>query len=199
MLPAVLASAGCLKWETTTGSDDGISPPPPTSILRWAGTARFSETHILAGNRDYKTTFEGPVTWQKEENPDRPPADAVVYRISSGQMHVAYGGTRFLPSDTCRDVAAADVDLAANDPRDETKSYLYLWPDGKYAGAVLKTATVTITRTCDSGFVGSFSGELRMSLDIDGTLTAGRQIQGEMAPDGAGGITATGSWDFAPM
>jgi hypothetical protein len=113
-------------------------------------------------------------------------------------MHVAYGGTRFFPDVTCTDVGGADADLAVNEPRDETKSYLYLRPDGTYAGALIRTATLTVGRTCSNGYVGSFSGELRMSLDIDGTLTAGRRIQGEMVPDIGGGQTSTGSWDFAP-
>lgn len=158
-------------------------------------------TNVIAGDRDYKTTFEGPVTWQKEENPNPPPAPAgtAAYRISSGQMRIAYAGTRFLTGYTCSDVGTATVDLAADDPRDQTKSYLYVRPDGTYAGAIIKTATVTITRTCDYGSLSSFSGELRMSLGIDGTLTAGRQIQGDMAPSAVAGITETGSWDFAPM
>jgi hypothetical protein len=167
-----------------------------TTVATWAGTARYVETLFVESSHDYKTTFEGDVSWQKDTNPDPSlPAGWVSYRIS-GRIHVVYAGTRNFVGQICTDEAAMDVDPAQPDPG-LTPSYLYLRPDGTYAGAVYKTAPLTITRRCASGSVSSFGGDVRMGLSFEGTVTSGRRMQGEMVPHSVAGQAETGSWDFA--
>ena len=154
------------------------------------------------------TTLEGTVTWQKEASPDPAGlpvrAGMVRYRISSGQMHIAYRATRNFPAAgvSCTDQGAADLALGPNDMADdpELRSYLDLGEDGQYVGALRRDdLTITISYACTNGSVGSFSGNPRVSqLSIRGTLTTGRRIQGEMVPDTSVGQTTTGSWDFGP-
>jgi hypothetical protein len=167
-----------------------------TSITTWGGFARYIETHVIEGERSYRTLFEGEVTWRKDPPDPSLPAGWVSYSVASGRIHLTYGGTRNFVGQVCTDEAAMDLDPAVRDP-ERTNSFLIVHPDGTYGGAVYVYAVATITRRCATGFVGSFTGDLRMGLSIDGTVTSGRRMQGDMVPHSVGGQTETGSWDFA--
>ncbi len=201
VLSAGLASAACTGGGAPTGLANTSLPPTATSS--WAGSARFTTASTQPGATSTES-FEGAVTWQKDNNPDPAlplRAGAVRYRISSGQMRVTYQATRSFqfPPSTCSDQGTGSVTLVPNDPPDEPflQSYVDLGEDGQYTGFLYKKSTVTISGLCSSGSVQSFSGELTMGLRIKGSLTSDRRMRGDMEPEMIAGETNTGSWDFA--
>jgi hypothetical protein len=202
VLLAALTPMGCVT-KGPTGPDDNAPPPPPTSFQGWTGPAKFTDS---TNGSTYvgTTTWEGNVTWQKGDDPDPtlPVLEGGVrYRLGPTRMHIAYRGTRtFIYPDetyTCTDVGDADVDLRSVDRSDESglPSHLDVRPDGHYAGLIWQRANVTITRTCQTGYAGSFSGDIRMALFIVGDLRDGRRMQGEITDTGFESQEVS-NWDF---
>jgi hypothetical protein len=148
------------------------------------------------------TTFEGGVTWQKVENPDPDvapvAAGTVMYTVSSGVVHVAYRATRTntYTGVSCSDEGAVDVPLDPSNPLN-LRPYIYLAQDGQYAGSIYGLVPLNTAYTCTNGSTGSSGGDVRIRLDIRGSVTADRRMQGEMVPETSVGETITGSWDFA--
>lgn len=208
LLAGALACAGCAAGGGGTTGPSNATPPAPTSILTWVGTAKYAESRDAGPNGVGATSFEATVTWQRDDTPDPTiplrPGD-VKYRTALGQMHVAYKGTRIftIPEPlTCTDEGGVDVSLGPNEaPPDspELRSFLRLGEDGQYLGFIYKIATLTITRTCPNGYRGDLKPtEVRMDLSIQGSLTGDRRIQAAMTTNTVGEVTGTGSWDFGP-
>jgi hypothetical protein len=142
------------------------------------------------------------VTWQKVENPDPDvapvAAGTVMYTVSAGGVHVAYRATRTntYTGVSCSDEGAVDVPLDPGNPLN-LRPHIYLAQDGQYAGSIYGRVPLSISYACTNGSTGSSGGDVRIRLDIRGSVTADRRMRGEMVPETSVGETITGSWDFA--
>jgi hypothetical protein len=185
----------------TSGPAAPSAPPPPTSFTAWVGSAVSSERRESTG-RDSTLTFEGTVTWQKQDDlaPSRPrfAAGAVRYGVASGRLHVALRGTRtFISGNTCTFAGDTDVALGPSDPAaDFLVNSLDVAPDGQYVGSLHQDASLRVVWTCPGQATSPDDAEVSMSLPIRGSLIGGRQMQGQMPPDTGVGVTKTGGWDF---
>jgi hypothetical protein len=197
-----LAFGGCQTGGGATGPS-AEAPPPPTSIQNWAGSFRFNtETQ---GRISGTTTFEGTVTWQKEQAPDPAGlpirAGAVRYRVASGRVTVVSRSRETFVGfeDVCTWEGNASAALGPNDPvpDPELRSFLDLGDDGQYTGSLYVVVPATQVRTCP-GAVQSIATEPFMDLPIVGRLMPGPRMGGEMPPHVLTGTTDTGSWDFTP-
>jgi len=203
-LAAALAAAACAGSGTNTGPTAAAAPPALGSIRVWSGSANFSESTTRPSG-SFAVTYEGSVTFQKEDNPDPTVplrAGALRYRVASGQMHLAYRGTQTFTVPTvvaCTYSGDAEVALGPNDtPGDPfLASWLDVGQDSQYTGVIYRKAPLVVAMTCNDGTDRRIPDEQTMALQIRGTVIDGRRLQGNMVPETIGGGTRTGAWDFS--
>lgn len=187
----------------TSGPVAPSTPPPPTSFTAWAGSAVFSERHESI-DRASTLTFEGTVTWQKQDDlsPSLPrfAAGVVRYGVASGRLHVALRGHRAFTAGipvTCTYEGDTDVALDPSDPAAQSLvSSLDVAPDGQYVGSLHQRVSLRVVWTCPGQATSPSDAEESMYLPIRGTLVGGRQMQGQMVAETGVGLTTTGGWDF---
>lgn len=200
---ACVVLAGC---NVVPRADAPTAPTPAGPPTGWFGAARYDESRVSQFSPGtMRKTFEGTVTWQRDDRPDPTlPAGAVQYAIASGQGHATVHADGSLGDelvDTC--VIAGDGPFEflpfQQDPEDdpaEWRSYLVVYPDSRYKGAIHTAVAVPAAQECP-GFFGRFTWRTEVHLYIDGTLGgSGRRMQGAMEPDQGGDTLWTGSWDF---